>query len=154
MSCRCWQIQQFPAINLIFIHKISATVEVKEVQKAGVGVALGDEKKGFAFSIFPEGKIVLDYWERFPNHKVKYWEVWHNNVQAPQTPFLIKLEYQCLPPEIKGYIDDDLVVSMDLEGNPVCEAPHSINKCGVRIAGTNGTSGGKAIFSYLTVEER
>jgi len=156
---RSWLQNATIPFDLSAFPKISASLEVKRVQNAGVGVALKNNKKGFVFEIYPDGKVILNYFEIFPNAKdeyynLKYWEVWSGNTIVPNFPFSIKLEYQGLPPIIKGYIDDKIIISTNLEKNPVCDPPRTITACGIKISSIDGKIGRKAVFSYLDVEEK
>jgi hypothetical protein len=133
--------------------RISAEVDVEQIQNAGAGVALGNGDKGFTFEVFPEGKSLLQYWEKLPFEKIEYWKVWNGKVTFPQPPFSLRLEYQSLPSEIKAYINDDIILSIYLEENPVCDVPRVIKEAGIKIADAQGSPGAKATFSYLVVKQ-
>lgn len=133
--------------------RISAETYVEQIQNAGAGVALGNGDKGFTFEIFPEGKSLLQYWEKLPFKKIEYWKVWNGRVPFPQPPFSLRLEYQSLPSEIKAYINDDVILSISLEENPVCDVPRVIKEAGIKISNAQGSPGAKATFSYLVVKQ-
>jgi hypothetical protein len=133
--------------------RITAEINVEQIQNAGTGVALGNGEKGFSFEVFPEGKSFLQYWEKMPFDKIEYWKVWSGKVPFPQPPFSLRLEYQSLPAEAKGYINDDIILSISLEENPVCDVPRVISESGIKIAESQGLPGAKAIFSYLVVKQ-
>jgi hypothetical protein len=95
--------------------RITAEIDVEQIQNAGAGVALGNG-------------------EKMPFSKIEYWKVWSGKVPFPQPPFSLRLEYQSLPAEAKGDINYDIILSISLEENPVCDVPRVISESGIKIA--------------------
>lgn len=137
--------------------KVFVETHVLEAQNTVVGVGLGNDRQGYVLEIFPSGKVELNYWERFPSKQmdywgVSYWKVWEEKIKPPTFPLKLRCEYEGIPAQIKGFINGEMFVTLDLEKNPVGSNPRTINRCGVKVASMNESQPYKAVFLNLTVE--
>jgi len=132
--------------------KVFVETHVSEAQNTAVGVGLGNDRQGYVLEIFPSGKVELNYWERFPSKQMDYWKVWEGKIKPPTFPLKLRCEYEGIPAQIKGFINGEMFVTLDLEKNPVGSNPRTINRCGVKVASMNESQPYKAVFLNLTVE--
>ena len=132
--------------------KVFVETHVSEAQNTAVGVGLGNDRQGYVLEIFPSGKVELNYWERFPSKQMDYWKVWEGKIKPPTFPLKLRCEYEGIPAQIKGFINGEMFVTLDLEKKPVGSNPRTINRCGVKVASMNESQPYKAVFLNLTVE--
>jgi len=137
------------AEDLLVASKVLVQTKVIAIDKADVGIALGNEDRGITFEANDEGYISICYCEWRESNSFRYWPIKTLSYSSPTVPFVMKMVYETIPAYIRCYIDDKEVLSMSLENFDVGSPPRRLTYCAIKTASPKGISKASATYNFL-----